>query len=307
MGVHRRSPEALLALQALAGNQAVQRAVTEGKFNIVGEHHDKTDLREPSERDFAKQLGLDYWREREFEFQDQPGDPPMWRALQKAAFLGAWARCASVPLKSAIEALSSDPIDVAVVRADLRSVLKHLPADAYLFATGMYFDARSKGVPEALAEACSPLAREANAVNPLRQIVGIQCSVLEEATTITKSGALVATLNSMSDHFTSMIELAKGILNEAGFNEVYDDDLDDERLMWHELIATVSLERSEEMLTNANNAAEASVTGMWKVGDDHIREMRGLASRLRPGDNVELTDRKEFNAQLKARRSRTVS
>ncbi|MFD9697857.1 hypothetical protein [Lentzea sp. NPDC059081] len=304
MGVHKPSPEALLALQALAGNRAVQRAVTEGKLNIVGEHHDKTDAREPSERAFAQDKSLAYWRENEFEFEFEHGDPPMLRALQKVAFLGYWARTAEVPLNSAVDALAAQVVDIDAVRAEIGSVLTALPADQHFFATTMYFDAGRASSD--MAAACAPLSQEANALKPHRQDLARRHADLAGATTITNPAALTASVNAVGGHLRSMLAIAEAIVEDSDY-DIALHGTGGQQQNWDSVVADVSLDRAGNMLLCANEAAAADVTGLWKVGEDHIHEMRALASQVTPHRNVELTDRKEFGAQLKARRSRTVS
>ncbi|MGW6928601.1 hypothetical protein ACWGE0_00970 [Lentzea sp. NPDC054927] len=285
MGAHLPG-RALLGLQALAGNRAVQRAVAEGKFNIVGEDHDKTDRRETFERDFAKAKGLEYWRENEFEHDGKPGDPPQLIILQKVSFLGDHATVSRAWLAEITRSLSDPAADATALRASLGALLDALPSVP--IAMSLYKVTQRKGMP-AVAKDCLPLVRLTNGVHALRPRLMVGAGLAEA-------------LREVDGKLAELISGAEDIIRDTAYGS---DLLPEGHDAWRPVVAEISSQRSGHMLHRANKAAAAGVKGIWKVGDDHITEMGEID--LEPGRDVELTGRKEFSGQFKEWRRQSVS
>ncbi|MDX8030418.1 hypothetical protein SK803_09365 [Lentzea sp. BCCO 10_0856] len=288
MGAHGHLPgRALLGLQALAGNRAVQRAVTEGKFNIVGENHDKTNRWETFEKDFAKSKGLDYWRENKFKHGGKRGDHPVLIALQMVSFLGDHATVSRARLTTVTQSLSDPATDATVLRARLGALLNALPSVPV--AMSLYKVCQRKGMPKVVVQDCLPLVRLTNVVHALRP-------------RLVAGSGLAEALHEVDGMLAGLISEAESIIRANGFGS---DLLAEGHDAWRPVIAQISWQRAGYMLNRANKAAAAGVRGIWKVGDDHVTEMGAMA--LDPGPDVEITGRKEFSRQLKEWRRRSVS
>lgn len=287
-----RAMPGLLALQRLAGNRAVtavvQRSVTTGKFNVVGEHHDESDPRRViDEKRYAKEkFTLDYWDEKNFFHEEVRGDDYYLSAIQDVVYVHNLARTAR---DYATEATELATTDQERVQRRLKAI-PHLLDKCAQFAMDLYnTKAKIAAEDQAFADACVPLPRLANSI---KNDTGMLLHDAPDA---------IRRLNDLIDNAPKLMAAAEHAVRRVdGIAQFLDEDDDGREDPWHHLELVASVNRGQHMLQIANRAASAGTTGLWKVGDDHIDEMRYLiGGEDAPRDaDVVLTDRREFNAEF---------
>ncbi|WP_146073699.1 hypothetical protein [Amycolatopsis sp. CA-126428] len=302
---HRASPApartvpALLRLQSLAGNRAVagvvQRAVTAGKFNIVGEHHDESMAREPAERQYAKkEFALEYWDEKGFVHDDVRGDDFVLSAIQDVGFVYTLARHAQAVAEHVLQMSPTGEELTERVAAIDRMVRKC--AD---FAMDLY-NTRNEihAVEPEFADLCKPLPGLANALKnatvPLRwESPGDTAAKLEN---------LVMKVPELMQRAELAVRAVKGprsVLDHDSSEEPDGDSGEEKEPTdpWEVLEGNASIFQAQHMFETACDAASAGVTALWKVGDSHVEEMRWMISEdeLQAQEDVVLTNRREFN------------
>lgn len=280
----------LLALQRLAGNRAVtavvQRSVTAEKFNIVGENHRESDsTRAIDEKRYAREkFGLEYWDEKEFSHESARGDSFYYSAIQDVVYIHNLARAA--------REYATVAMDPTTDQERVQQLLKEIPGlldNCSKFAMDLY-KTRAEIAKEspALAAACKPLPSLANSI---KYAAG---SFLHSAPDA--APRLKKLINCVPELMAAAEEAVRGV---DGIPEALDSG--ETQDPWAELEVAVSEYRGEHMLQTANKAAVAGITGLWKVGDDHIAEMRAYVEEEESRDvGVVLTDRNEFNAEFGA-------
>ncbi len=305
---HRASPApartvpALLRLQSLAGNRAVtvvvQRAVTAGKFNIVGEDHDESTAREPAEREYAKdEFALEYWDEKGFEHDDVRGDDFLLGAIQDVGFVYTLARRAQA---AAEHVLRMSPTGEELT--ELLAAIDHMVRKCADFAMDLY-NTRNKiaAVEPEFTILCRPLPGLANALKnatvPLRWE-----SPDDTAAKLKKLVEKVPELMRSAERAVRAVEGPRSVLDGDSGEEMDGDSSEEEEPPdpWKVLEQHTSMNRAQHMFETACAAASAGVTALWKVGDSHVKEMRWMISDdgLQARDDVVLTDQREFNDEF---------
>jgi hypothetical protein len=284
----------LLAMQRLAGNRAVtalvQRSVTAEKFNIVGERHDESAAtRAVEEKRYAEEkFSLDYWDEKGFVHDNVRGDDYYLSAIQDVVYVHKLARIAREYATEALELGETDQKRVQELLPAIPALLDKCAQFAMdLYNTRIQIAAKDKN----FAAAC---ARLPALVNSLKNRTG---QSLHSAPAVDRDRRLKVLIASVPELMAAAEDAVRHVDDLA---EVLGGDGGESSDPWLELEVQTSANRGQHMLKTANDAAAAGVTGLWKVGDDHIEEMRFFIEEDGAwcDASVVLTNRLEFNVEF---------
>lgn len=272
----------------------VQRAVERARLNVVGEEHDESEKapRRGFERKMAAQLDLAYWTEGDFQVDlgagSTFGDSLAHLVLQSAAFAAADLESLArfLALTRALYSDDGEPEKVESRRVQLSTRLEELKSEA--IQLGIAADRlESTGESEDLVDAASGISVYLrNAVPDYLDDIADLAHVAADA----RRGELLALVGRLEGSLGAWRSRFASILRSHGYDLAMfatgDGVLSAEALVEQNIVH----ERSLHMYLAAEHAATAGRVGMWKVGDEHVSDMRG-----QPGMPFALTDRKEFN------------
>jgi hypothetical protein len=297
----------MVALQRSAGNRAVsamvarqappvQRLVEPGKFNIVGEVHDESKLRRQDERAMAEDLGFpreSYWEEYEFQYERagkvRPGDDPRLRTLDAAAEVAFRLRSADTYCSWTLAILTDVQIDYTVLKEYVKGLRKRL------FLTLKHgLELKVESLKVSLTDERNRSLRTAAG----KLVHGIAAGAPEYRRQLREDARLVttapSTLQSTLTDLQKRIDIWKTYLALIFQEQGYGDDLPESSLNFETELEKVTVDRSSHMYKVAKAAAtKGGMTGVWKVGDRHLKDMGGLVKH----DRVVLTSRDQFNEQ----------
>lgn len=272
-----------------SGSAQVQRAIEHGRLNIVGEQHTESEQqpRRDREKAFAREQGFEYWTEAEFHFtldgRVTPGDSLAHRVLQSASFL-------AVDLESLVRVVALTRTVVAGGRPEdvekRRKKLLERTDDLQRETRQLDLAAREldgSGTDDVLVDAATDLA------DSLHASIRRYHHELEDLADEDERGrgtGLDGTAQELATRLPDLRSDVASLLRAQGYDErtIAAGHERPESVVDRHIVA----ERSLHMLLAGNHAAHQRV-GLWKVGDEHVRDMQGQETT-----SFALTTRDEF-------------
>jgi len=239
---------------------ALGRLLETGMLNVVGEQHDESDTRRQIEKNYATWLyGINhYWQEFEFSLnQVQYGDSPAYRFIH-----------AFYDFNQSIEILFSMAFKHNTITEREIQVVKRFYNDIQNEATPAMekTDIRNYKLNSKIVNAIVLFAKE------IKKIVN---TIFNNQGTI--DSAYLFYLKSVYLSLKNPIIL----LISQGTNQTSD---------------TISRERSDRMHEAANAAMRQGIKGIWKIGDDHVNDIRfNKSGNIRSPINYNLLSKKNFD------------
>lgn len=330
---HLMTPADIIMLQRTTGNRAVsqllaghpgapgqppattiQRRIEPNKLNLVGENHDESGDRRADE----KTMVLDhlqfphYWEENEFSFmeateggaQTKHGDSLTLLVLQSLSFVAIDVKHLGQEVTWALEDLADPEMEVQeVIKTTVQPLqdsigdtvdeVEQLQLAVYeLVASGSTDD-------DLIVEADEVQAYLKEGLDGyLDEIEGY----LDEIAGLDQAPA--APIAEILGRFNASIGMWNGGLAQLLKDQGYDGTklaptAPGERSAEEQLRKQIAGERSLHMYVMAEEAADqAHITGVWKIGNEHVEDMEHLQGPTSP--HVAITSRGEFNTAYEA-------
>lgn len=254
----------------VSAKPVVQRAIAETKLNVAGEDHDESDGRRPSEKQFALERAKGgYWTEEEFKNSSGSAADPtilrlyhaLWRGFSDAPKIKKLTDF-MLTLKS-MEPYLENIKDILTVLID--SLGLYLLDDALTYTT-MLAPEESKSLDN-LADFLLECQKQRHEALVLCERLQVTVRDSDEKGFL----AQVPTLCTLIDEFEAGAKLWTEKLQL--------DDRD------------TNLKRSIAMHAAANG--KSTSLGVWKVGDQHVKDMNKLDSH-----QYNLVSKDDFNAEF---------
>jgi hypothetical protein len=257
----------------------IQRKIEKGKLNLVGEKHSESDLRRDNEkymleRDYEFNQRTQYWQEGDFRGRkERYGDSPNYRVLQSAAVLLQSVRVFRECVGRIIDVGDVERLKAAGVLKTVPITEMRTPYDRFKSSVEFCVSQEEED-KELTAEANDIVAFLGDDLDNIQKEGDLQDL---------QAGELKGALNDLSKKASEWQTWTELLLRRYNF---------DPKNGPQKIIESVSLERSRFMLEVAKDSPQ---TGVWKVGEDHMKDMKKLLSD--GTDNPTLTTREEFNKQ----------
>lgn len=271
MNSRQRTPLGKRAVYRPDIRQVIAQRLVMDKFNVVGETHDVSVKREEKERQFAKEEtgSSNYWTETDFVIDGELADPPQLRVMQ----------CAAVVV-NALDEISTVTEDTksenAIVQDEREVYSSRYPG----------FGAEAENIQlhaDQILTSFDLIRRMLGAITP-GVLAGLSDEMLTAVYGPWKTTPLVL------ETYQSFFEAASG----DGYNEErikkwqqtvgeFDDYCKALSSSWRLVLPDgqesdmhYQLLRSEAMKDAAEKANDGDMRGVWKIGDQHLSEIREL-------------------------------
>jgi hypothetical protein len=272
----------------------IQRKVEAGKLNIVGEYHDESDDRRQAEKEMLKSFGP-YWGENEFTYkvgdQTRHGDSLEQLVIHSLIILSSAFESLESWTKSAVEALADNVSTVQeIVDNDVKTIKKRidkaleeteqlklalrelsrsqLPDAKLIEGAQNLWRSFFKGLIDYSVDIPAAELKQRPIENAKRK--GIKGPEQEQQ-------PVPRTLQTLLTRAGAWRQDLAGLLATHGYDlNAFTPSPDKKKSAHAQMEKQIVGERSLHMWMSAVEAAEqAHVTGVWKVGTEHVDDLKG--------------------------------